>query len=131
MLRPLLTCLWMRRGVVSVFMGVCVCVCVFMGVCVCLCVCVCVCVYGCVCTSGQLTKQYITLCSAKQRVIKPAQKIIGCSLPPLEDIYETRCLRKAHSILRDSTHPGYHLFELLPSGRRFRTIIAKTDRLRN
>ena len=66
-----------------------------------------------------------------QRVINTAQKVIGCSLPPLEDIYKTRCLRKAHSILRDSTHPGYHLFELLPSGRRFRTIIAKTDRLRN
>ena len=66
-----------------------------------------------------------------QRVINTAQKVIGCSLPPLEDIYKTRCLRKAHSILRDSTHPGCHLFELLPSGRRFRTIKAKTDRLRN
>ena len=69
-----------------------------------------------------------------QRVLQrvnTVQKVTGCSLPPLEDIYKTRCLRTAHSILRDSTHPGYHLFELLPSGRRFRTIKAKTDRLRN
>src|SRR4029434_3013735 len=68
---------------------------------------------------------------ALQRVINPARKVIGCSLPPFEDIYKTRCLRKVHSILRDSSHPGHHLFELLPSGRRFRTIKAKTDRLRN
>ncbi len=33
-------------------------------------------------------------------------------------------------ILKDSTHPGNHLFCLLPSGRRFRSMMAKTERLR-
>ena len=68
---------------------------------------------------------------ALQRVINTAQKIIGCPLPSLEDIYNMRCLRRAHSILRDPSHPGHHLFELLPSGRPFRTIKAKTNRLKN
>ncbi len=45
--------------------------------------------------------------------------------------HNTRCLRRAHSILRDPSHPGHHLFELLPSGRHFRTIKAKTNRLKN
>ncbi len=64
---------------------------------------------------------------ALQRVINTAQNVIGCPLLCLEDIYKTRCLRRAHSITRDSSHPGHHLLELLPSGRRFKTIKAKTN----
>ncbi len=30
----------------------------------------------------------------------------------------------------DSNHPGNHLFRLLPSGKRFRSLMAKTERLR-
>ncbi len=30
----------------------------------------------------------------------------------------------------DSNHPGNHLFRLLPSGRRYRSLMAKTERLR-
>jgi len=39
-------------------------------------------------------------------------------------------LSRAAKILKDSTHPGNHLFCLLPSGRRFRSMMAKTERLR-
>jgi hypothetical protein len=37
---------------------------------------------------------------ALQRVIKTAQKVIGCPLLSLEDVYNRHCLRRAHSILR-------------------------------
>ena len=66
-----------------------------------------------------------------QHVIKTATKIIGCDLPTVESIYEKRLVRKAESILKDDTHPGHTLFELLPSGRRYRTISTKTERSRN
>ena len=66
-----------------------------------------------------------------QRVIKAAQKIIGCPLPSLDELHRSRCLKKANSILIDSSHPGHKLFELLPSGRRYRSIKTRTNRLKN
>ena len=63
-----------------------------------------------------------------QRVTNTAQNIIGCPLSPLSTIYNSRCLGRAKSIIKDYTHPGFHLFNLLPSGRRYRTISAKTNR---
>ncbi|KAJ7329197.1 hypothetical protein JRQ81_015371, partial [Phrynocephalus forsythii] len=59
---------------------------------------------------------------ALQRIIKIAQNVTGLQLPTLDDIFTSRCLRKSHSILRDSTHPAHNFFKLLPSGRRYRTI---------
>src|SRR4029434_1106619 len=35
------------------------------------------------------------------------------------------------SVLKDSSHPGHHLFTLLPSGRRYRSFRARTTRLKN
>lgn len=66
-----------------------------------------------------------------QRVVKTAQRIISCPLPSLKDIYQTRCLSRVTSITTDSTHPAFPLFELLPSGRRYRSIRTRTNRLRN
>ena len=66
-----------------------------------------------------------------QRVTNTAQKIIGCPLSPISTIYNSRCLNRARTILKDSTHPGFHFFNLLPSGRRFRSILAETNRLRD
>ncbi|KAK5892697.1 hypothetical protein CesoFtcFv8_013051 [Champsocephalus esox] len=68
---------------------------------------------------------------ALQRVINTAQRIIGCPLPSLEDITRSRCLRRTSSILKDSSHPARHLFDLLPSGRRYRSLKARTSRLTN
>src|SRR4029434_5543016 len=69
--------------------------------------------------------------SALQRDINTAQKITACSLPSLESIARSRYLSRANNILKDSSHPGHHLFTLLPSGRRYRSMRAGTTRLNN
>uniref|UniRef100_A0A669EVJ8 Reverse transcriptase domain-containing protein n=1 Tax=Oreochromis niloticus TaxID=8128 RepID=A0A669EVJ8_ORENI len=66
-----------------------------------------------------------------QSVVKTAQKIIGCPLPSLMDIYSSRCLSRAANIIKDSSHPGFNMFSLLPSGKRYRCINTKTHRLKN
>ncbi len=66
-----------------------------------------------------------------KQVTKTAENIIGLPLPSLDDIFQTRCLRRANSTLQDTTHPSHHLFTLLPSGRRFRAFRARTSRLQN
>ncbi len=69
-------------------------------------------------------------CKALQRVVRLAERISGSALPSLQDIYLKRCRSRAAKIIKDSTHPGNHLFCLLPSGKRFRSMMAKTERLR-
>ena len=66
-----------------------------------------------------------------QRVVKCASKIIGCEVPSLQSLYDDRLIRKAKSILKDETHPAHHIFQPLPSGKRYRTIYAKTERARS
>ncbi|KAK3521488.1 hypothetical protein QTP70_006826 [Hemibagrus guttatus] len=53
-----------------------------------------------------------------QRIVRTAEKIIGVSLRSITDIYSTRCIQKANSIVDDPTHPSHTLFTLLPSGKR-------------
>ncbi len=69
-------------------------------------------------------------CKALQRLVRVAERISGSALPSLQDIYFKRCKSKAVKIIKDSNHPGNHLFCLLPSGKRFRSMMAKTERLR-
>ena len=64
-----------------------------------------------------------------QRVIKTTQHITGSLLPSLDDIASTRCLRRA--ITADPSHPGQHLLDLGPSGRRYRCLKRRTNRLKN
>ncbi len=66
-------------------------------------------------------------CKALQRVVRLAERI--SALPSLQDIYLKRCKSRAVKIIKDSNHPGNHLFILLPSGKRFRSMMAKTERL--
>jgi len=66
---------------------------------------------------------------AVQRVINTAQKIIGCPLPSLENISISCCLRGTKAIVRDPSHPAYPLFDLLPSGRHYRSVKSHTNRL--
>ena len=40
-------------------------------------------------------------------------------------------IHPAEAIIRDSTHPAHQLFNLLPSGRRYRSIRIRTNRFRN
>ncbi|KAK0151084.1 hypothetical protein N1851_007775 [Merluccius polli] len=66
-----------------------------------------------------------------QRIVKAAERIIGVSLPPLLDIYNTSLTSKAIRIAGDPTHPSHSIFSLLPSGRRLRSLRARTSRLKD
>jgi len=60
-----------------------------------------------------------------------AEKVIGCNLPSLQDLYTSRCLRRVGKIVADPSHPNHKLFETLPSSRRLRSIRTKTSRHKN
>ncbi len=66
-----------------------------------------------------------------QRTVNTAAKIIGAPLPSILDIFLARCSSKTNSIVKDPTHPSHSLFQLLPSGRRYRSIRARSTRLLN
>ncbi|KAI3351289.1 hypothetical protein L3Q82_005834 [Scortum barcoo] len=67
---------------------------------------------------------------ALQRVVKAAQHITRTELPSMEDLYTQRCKEEGHQDYQGPQSPSYKLFCLLPSGRRFRSIRARTTRLR-
>lgn len=83
----------------------------------------CICVWFASCTAADR--------KALQRVITTAQRITSCPLPSLQELYSSRCLKRARNIVGDSSHPGHHLFELLPPGRRYRALKKKTNRFKN
>ncbi|TWW72322.1 hypothetical protein D4764_16G0008190 [Takifugu flavidus] len=60
-----------------------------------------------------------------------AEKVIGCRLPSIQDLYISRTRRCAGRITADPSHPGHGLFSPLPSGRRLRSIRTKTSRYLN
>ena len=64
-----------------------------------------------------------------QRVVRTAERISGCELPSIQETYKARCVRKALRIIGDPSHPNQKLFELLPSGRRYQSLRAKTQRM--
>ncbi len=69
--------------------------------------------------------------NALQRVIKTSQNITQQQLPALDKMFASHCLQKIHNILKDSYHPAHNLFELLPSGKRYRSIKTRTTRFMN
>ena len=64
------------------------------------------------------------------RIVKTASRIVGSTLPSLDSLYNLRMKRKVRSIISDSTHPANHLFQLLPSGRRYRCSRCRSNRLK-
>ncbi|KAL0147043.1 hypothetical protein M9458_057567 [Cirrhinus mrigala] len=66
-----------------------------------------------------------------QRTVNTAAKIIGAPLPSILDIFLARCSSKASSIVKDPTHTSHNLLQLLPSGRRYRSIKARSVRFLN
>jgi len=79
---------------------------------------------------------WFSSCTVVQRkillgVIKVAQKITGCPLPTLEELHSSRWIKKAKTNIQDPSHPGHTLFRLLPSGRKFRSMKTRTNRLLN
>ncbi|KAK9516191.1 hypothetical protein VZT92_024137 [Zoarces viviparus] len=67
----------------------------------------------------------------RQRIARSAERIIGSSLPSILNLYTSRVRKRAGRITADPSHPGHKLFQLLPSGRRYRALYAKTTRHRN
>ncbi|KAM9771206.1 uncharacterized protein ACBT44_004537 [Syngnathus typhle] len=63
-----------------------------------------------------------------QRTIRTAEKIIGINLPSIQDLCLSRTRNRAWNISTDPSQPGCNLFELLPSGQRYRALYAKTSR---
>ncbi len=57
--------------------------------------------------------------------------IIGTTLPTLQELYSSRVSKRAGKITLDPSHPAHSLFELLPSGRRYRALSTRTTRHRN
>lgn len=55
-----------------------------------------------------------------QRTVKAVQRMVDCAHLSLADIYSSRCLSRVRNIIEDTTHRRSRLFELLPSGRRYR-----------
>ena len=68
--------------------------------------------------------------SRLDRVVKTASKIVSSELTSLIAIYNDRSKKRAGNIISDQTHLAHHLFELLPSGKRFRSIRTKTNRFK-
>ncbi|XP_051920817.1 uncharacterized protein LOC127600345 [Hippocampus zosterae] len=63
-----------------------------------------------------------------QRTVRTAEKIIGTALPTLEDLHTARMKTRGRKILLDPPHPAHHLFQLLPSDRRYRSMRTKSSR---
>ncbi len=66
-----------------------------------------------------------------RRVVRTAERVIGTTLPSLQELYSSRVNKRACKITLDPSHPAHSLFELLPSGRRYRALSTRTTRHRN
>uniref|UniRef100_A0A8C6U427 Alkylated DNA repair protein AlkB homologue 8 N-terminal domain-containing protein n=1 Tax=Neogobius melanostomus TaxID=47308 RepID=A0A8C6U427_9GOBI len=63
-----------------------------------------------------------------QRIVHAAEKVIGCELPSLQDLFTFGTRRRVGRITADPSHPGHGLFTPLPSGRRLRSIQTHKSR---
>ncbi len=75
---------------------------------------------------------WYTFLSAKDktklsRIIKHASKITGTTQSSLSDLHTQAVRRKATTIMHDPSHPLHTSFQLLPSGRRYRVPLARTN----
>ena len=76
---------------------------------------------------------YFTLLSMPNRnklysITRIASKIIGLPIPTLADMNNKAINRLALSIISDNEHPLYRYFDLMPSGRRYRSLKWKKVR---
>ena len=66
-----------------------------------------------------------------QRTVRSAERIIGVTPPSIQELYNTRIVRRATQVMHDPTHPAHCLFRPLPSGRRLKVLPVRTKRLGN
>uniref|UniRef100_A0AAV2LTR1 Alkylated DNA repair protein AlkB homologue 8 N-terminal domain-containing protein n=1 Tax=Knipowitschia caucasica TaxID=637954 RepID=A0AAV2LTR1_KNICA len=81
---------------------------------------------------AQMLVQFYT--RDKQRlqcIMRSAEKVIGRSLPSLQNLYVARARGRAGRITAGPSHPAHGLFQPLPSGRRLRSIRTRTSRHKN
>ncbi len=69
--------------------------------------------------------------SDRHRIVRTAERIIGTTLPTLQELYLSRVSKRADKITLDPSHPAHSLFEPLPSGQRYRALSTRTTRHRN
>ncbi len=65
-----------------------------------------------------------------RRVVR-TERVIGTTLPTLQELYSSRVSKRAGKITLDPSHTAHSLFELLPSGRRYRALSTRMARHRN
>ena len=65
------------------------------------------------------------------RVVNVCSKVVGEKQLSMNELYERQVRKKASAIANDKCHILAQHFERLPSGRRFRTLKARTNRLKN
>ncbi|KAL0175546.1 hypothetical protein M9458_027876, partial [Cirrhinus mrigala] len=94
--------------------------------------------YSAIIESVLCTSITVWFCSATksdirrlQGIVQTAERIIGAPLPTLQELYSSRVRKRAQKITLDPSHPSHHLFELLPSGRRYRAPNTRTTRHKN
>ena len=56
------------------------------------------------------------------RVIRTARRLTGVDLPDLRDIFNCRVKSRIQKIIADPSHHAFTFFELLPSGKRYRSL---------
>ncbi len=64
-------------------------------------------------------------------IVWTAERIIGTTLPTLQELYSSRVSKRARKIILDPSHLAHSLFELLPSGRSYKALSTRTSRHRN
>ena len=62
------------------------------------------------------------------RVIRNSGRTVGRELPSLEEMFAKRSVARSRRTVADRSHPAYDLVQLLPSGRRYRVLRARTNR---
>ena len=66
------------------------------------------------------------------KIVNTARKIIGShSVTPIGLFYEQQIVKKVRKIVGDSSHILYYDYKFLPSGRRLRMPITRTNRFRH
>ena len=63
-----------------------------------------------------------------ERVVKVSSKVIGVRQASLNELYENRVLVKGYGIAKDENHVLAEFYELLPSGKRYRTLKMKKNK---
>ncbi len=64
-----------------------------------------------------------------QWTVRTAERIIVAPIPDLQNLYISRVRKRAKKVTLDPSHPAHTLFELLPSGRRYRSLSTKTEKI--